>query len=129
MFKKIITTIPATSDSGMLCADCYFCRTTLQRDGNVKECCNYYQKICDSNKPLFCNVELIEVTEGLGPGPGPVFYDRNNEPIQAPEISTVEIHELCDDLHNRYGMNRDAHTEIEELIADWLEDKKIKIKR
>jgi len=124
MEKKLVSTLQLYRCLGLTCRDC-----PLKGQGmNQKQFCSFYKKSHDSERPAFCKVEMIEITEGLEL-PAPREYDRDFNPIQAPEISTVEIHELCDDLHNRYGMNRDAHTEIEELIADWLEDKKIKIKR
>lgn len=78
MYKKIITTIPATSDAGMLCSDCILAGQGM----NQKQFCNFYKKSHDENKPKFCNVELIEITESLGPGPFMIKDedDRQEEP-------------------------------------------------
>jgi len=125
MFKKIITTIPATSDAGMLCADC-----PLKGQGmNQMQFCSFYKKSHDSNKPAFCNVELIEVTEDIGQGPTPTYYDRDMNPVPPPEISTLDIHDFCHDLHNDYGINWGIHVQVETRIADWLERKGIKVKK
>lgn len=92
MFKKTITTIPATSDSGMLCDDCQFDgHEILRREkGQITKVryCNFYKEFHDAAKPLFCKVELIEVTEGESPGPF-MIDDRETEKALRMKIKTL----------------------------------------
>jgi hypothetical protein len=63
MFKKTVTTIPATRAIGFACSDC-----PLKGQGmNQMQFCSFYKKSHDDDRPSFCHVESIEITEGLEP--------------------------------------------------------------
>lgn len=47
---------------------------------NQMQFCSFYKKSHDDDRPAFCHVESIEITEGLGPAK---LYNKNNEPVDS----------------------------------------------
>lgn len=109
MIKKLITTIPMTRALGMECRDCPLAGQGM----NQKQFCSFYKKSHDSARPQFCKVRTIDVTEDG----------------EQPEISSLEVHELCHDLLYARGIYGTIHRETEDKIIAWLEGKRITVKK
>jgi len=117
MEKKIVTTLNLYRCLGLICGDC-----PLKGQGmNQKQFCSFYKKSHDSARPAFCKVENIEIIEGLEL-PEPREMNR-------PEISSLEVHEICHQLLYARGIHGEIHVEVERDLTAWLVRKGIKMRK
>ena len=100
MEKKQISTLKLYRCLGLICRDCPLAGQGM----NQKQFCSFYKKSHDDDRPAFCKVDMIEITEGLEL-PAPREYNRNFEPIvpmdkeQVKEILEQEVPKLLKDLY------------------------------